>query len=1040
MAQENYSLHDDGSFVIKNYNSQSPFSNFLPGVAGAWGVPMWVFYVNRGQCLAGFGINDKEHAISEFFPANKAYSFTPYLGFRTFLKAGNKFYEPFAVAENSQEALAIKSASFSIEDTNQDFGIKTQVKYYTLCNTKVPALVRRLTLKNISSKPLELDIMDGMATVVPFGMINFFLKDMSRTIEAWMRVGECAGASIFKLIVDPADVSKTEYVTGGNFNYSFYEENGKKVLPCALVDPQAVFGQDTTYALPREFLKNDFNAACNQMRSGKTPCSLSHFSWRLAPGEEKVFFSTIGAAFSMDALKNFLPLLDGQFLSDKEKENEALIEKIKDNVAVTSGSKRFDDYLKCTYLDNVLRGGLAYRFSDDNSYYIFSRKHGDLERDYNRFKLSPSYFSEGEANYRDINQNRRVDWFFNPTIGSRNIEYFLSLLKIDSYNPLTVKGDKLYFSEKDAAKLAKEFSIKNKAVEALLINGCYLGEALKVLEDEGVGLKNKDLFAAALSARAKREPLASFGEGCWIDHWHYNLDMIETYLYFYPEKKLELFTAKKYLFWDDEHRVKPRALRYSLKDGVLFQYHSVEAIKEKREVIHKRKHFQNFLYTKKNKLYETTLPEKLLSVVLNRLATIDPEGIGIEMEADKPGWCDSLNGLPALFGSSLCETLELKRACLIFLDGIEALKGKSLKSVEVCAEIFTFFNGLNNLLDKKISDYKFWDEANTLKEKFRAATFVALSGGIKPLSVDILEKFLNKAVKKLDRGIKKAICKKTGVPITYFRYRVIKYTVKNKMPWPVAFKRHDLPLFLEGAMYAFKTQGTKALYSNVRLSPLFDKTLGMYRLNGSLADEPLDIGRSRIFVPGWLENESIWLHMEYKYLLEVLKSGLYEDFYADFQKACVCFFDAERYGRSILENSSFIVSSAYPYKELWGKGFAARLSGATVEALNIWMVMVLGKKPFYLDEKNELCLRFAPLLKKEMFVSESNRLTFKLFSSTLVVYHNPNQKDTYENCRAQKIIVAIDGKCTTIQGDTLKAPFAQAIRCARASQIDVYFA
>ena len=346
---------------------------------------------------------------------------------------------------------------------------------------------------------------------------------------------------------------------------------------------------------------------------------------------------------------------------------------------------------------------------------------------------------------------------------------------------------------------------------------------------------------------------------------------------------------------------------------------------------------------------------------------------------------------------------------------------------------------VKRLLDKKTSDYEFWDRANILKEKFRAATFEELSGGLKVLALDTLEDFLNTAVNKLDKGIKKAICKKTGVPITYFRYKATRHVLKNKMVWPAAFKRHDLPLFLEGAMYAFKTQGSKTLYDNVRASPLFDKELGMYRLNGSLAGEPLDIGRSRIFVPGWLENESIWLHMEYKYLLEVLKNGLYEDFYTDFKKACVCFFDAERYGRSILENSSFIVSSAYPYKELWGKGFAARLSGATVEALSIWMLMALGKRPFYLDEKNELCLKFCPLLKKEMFTPGDNRLTFKLFSSTLVVYHNPSCRDTYENCLAQKIIVTIDEKRTTVQGDTLKSPLAQAVRRGEASRIDVYF-
>ncbi|MCF7917048.1 MAG: hypothetical protein K9L61_04650, partial [Candidatus Omnitrophica bacterium] len=66
----NYSLEKNGSFVIKDYNQASPFSNFLPGIAGTWGIPLWVFYVNRGQAISSFGLRDKDGAIQEFFPAN----------------------------------------------------------------------------------------------------------------------------------------------------------------------------------------------------------------------------------------------------------------------------------------------------------------------------------------------------------------------------------------------------------------------------------------------------------------------------------------------------------------------------------------------------------------------------------------------------------------------------------------------------------------------------------------------------------------------------------------------------------------------------------------------------------------------------------------------------------------------------------------------------------------------------------------------------------------------------------------------------------
>ncbi len=73
-------------FVIEQFAQARPFSNFLPGIAGPLGIPMWLFYVNRGQAIAGFGVVDKDNPIMEFQPANKAYQTTPYTGFRTFIK------------------------------------------------------------------------------------------------------------------------------------------------------------------------------------------------------------------------------------------------------------------------------------------------------------------------------------------------------------------------------------------------------------------------------------------------------------------------------------------------------------------------------------------------------------------------------------------------------------------------------------------------------------------------------------------------------------------------------------------------------------------------------------------------------------------------------------------------------------------------------------------------------------------------------------------------------------------------------------------
>src|ERR1700686_1341342 len=94
-----YYLDDNGAFVIENYQHAKLFADFFPGVSGLYGIPMWAFYVNRGQAISSFGIESKDKAILEFYPANKSYRLTSIRGFRTFLKIteGKKkhFYEPF---------------------------------------------------------------------------------------------------------------------------------------------------------------------------------------------------------------------------------------------------------------------------------------------------------------------------------------------------------------------------------------------------------------------------------------------------------------------------------------------------------------------------------------------------------------------------------------------------------------------------------------------------------------------------------------------------------------------------------------------------------------------------------------------------------------------------------------------------------------------------------------------------------------------------------------------------------------------------------
>jgi hypothetical protein len=74
-----------------------------------------------------------------------------------------------------------------------------------------------------------------------------------------------------------------------------------------------------------------------------------------------------------------------------------------------------------------------------------------------------------------------------------------------------------------------------------------------------------------------------------------------------------------------------------------------------------------------------------------------------------------------------------------------------------------------------------------------------------------------------------------------------------------------MPLFLEGMVHALRCEQDPSrvlnLHQKVRKSPLFDKMLKMYKINTDISAETEEIGRTRVFPRGWLENESIWLHM-----------------------------------------------------------------------------------------------------------------------------------------------------------------------------------
>ncbi len=1090
-VSSDYALDANGSFVIKNYLSKKPFSNFLPGIAGLFGTPMWVFYVNRGQGIASFGTRNKDNAILEFFPANKAYQMVSTVGFRTFYKIKQQgasadkffFYEPFkttgALNTHAHHTMEISSHEFSVVDRNPSAGLETKVTYFTVPGEPLAALVRQVVVTNTTTHPVDIEMLDGLPQVMPYGMNEFFAKQMSRTIEAWMVVENLSKkAPFYKLKVDATDRPEVTMIEGGNFYFGIEEEGRRLEMMEPYVDPSVLFGACLDFIQPDAFFqKASFKPAFKQITENKTPCAFGCTSFKLAPGKSKTIYGVSGHARSLDELNRFLARVkkDGYF-SDKRSENHKLIKAIQSPIFSITQSPVFDQYGAQTYLDNALRGGIPVCLGDKTNplvYYAYARKHGDLERDYNRFLVEDAYFAQGDGNYRDVNQNRRSDVWFEPRVREANIRTFMNCLQLDGFNPLVVKGTDYHFKKnKDSQKvLNQHFGAKNAQDVLTFVSDAFkLGELYRFLEAKGWITEHAfNKFLSDAAAYLTPEQRAEHGEGFWVDHWTYNLDLIESYLAIFPEKITDLLLgSREYTFYDNAHRVRPRSDKYFLLErrGVR-QYQSVLNDKEKAKFIAGREKDVNTVRTQNGKgdIYKTTLFAKLVSLYVNKLASLDAHGVGVEMEADKPSWYDALNGLPGLAGSSLPETFELKRLA-IFLIGCLDESGIDLNDqLLLHTELHEFVDKMSGLLKRyfhgagKSRDMDFWQEASKAKEKYRESTIWGVSGSEKKISFADLRIFLEHGREKTQIGIQKAFDSKTGLYPTYFANEVVKHRVLSKDDEgtrvdPLEFKQKSLPLFLESHVHALKVEkdpeARKALYRAVKKSPLYDTKLGMYKVNAPMQEASLEVGRGRVFTPGWLENESIWLHMEYKYLLEALKSGLAEEFFEDFKKAFVPFQPAERYGRSILENSSFVVSSAFPDEKIHGTGFVARLSGSTAEFLQMWHLMNVGKKPFFLGPDKKVSLRFEPKLPFFLFTHHETKRTwingdgeeipvtipknstaFVFLGKTLVTYYNPKRLDTFGKTRvAVKKVKLTDrsGRVTEFRGDTIPSPFSLRVR------------
>lgn len=1023
--------YENGQFIIKDYDMKKPFASFLPGIAGLYGIPMWVYYVNRGQLISSFGIENKDHAILDFSPANMAYRRTEIDGFRTFLKIDGTYVEAFqSKKQPEQRYMKIEANAVSIEEVIHD--VLIQVKYFNVSKQNYPGLIRKVTIKNLKKQPRHIELIDGLATMWPFGTNQFMVKNMSNLAVAWFDVfNEKQKMPFMKNRSTTEDTAEVGDVNQGHF-YVTINQDSKRLD--VIYDPTLIFGYETSLKDPILFEKTHLKDLLSQKQASVNQLLSGFSADAFELNETYCFYTLFGQMNDLEELNARGKMFNFAYFEALEKTAKALENEILAPMHVESAYPLFDAYLKQSFLDNLLRGGYPLSFQGKQGpivYHVYSRIHGDMEREYNNFFVEPAYFSHGNGSYRDVNQNRRNDIYFVKEAGLFNIRQFIELIQMDGHNPLTIQGSRLVVSKEAIPSIMNHVKTQKERILTILEKPFTPGKLMTEIDHHHVELSvDKEKFLHLVMAESTQDIESTYGTGYWSDHWVYNMDLLDQYLNIYPDRLESLLFEGSYRFYQSHISVYPRSVKY-----VLNHQHEVRQLEplyhdqEKVEKTGLKVNQTNFHQTKNKTVFKVNLFTKYLHLALIKFASLDPEMMGVMMDSEKPGWNDAMNGLPAIFGSGVSETIALKRLVHFLMDALTSLK---LEQVLLPQTIYHFFKHILKAIPQG------FDAIQDVREAFDEENRIFVDATSKDVSALELIQGLEVMYEKIEMGIEKARLIGDGILPTYFTFEAIDYIITNHIH-PITktscVKVHSwnyrmLPHYLEAPANDLKITKditkAKQVYQKIKQTELYDQKLGLYLTSRPLDDETLTIGRARAFTKGWLEREACFMHMSYKYLIGLLKSGLYDEYYEAIQTSMPPFMDPEVYGRSLLENVSFIATSNNPNTHNHGRGFVARLTGTTSEAITLLYLMVCGKKLFDMDQ-HELVFQLEPKLKKDFF-NENQEVSIKLFSDMMIVIKNPTLKDTYKGLKPVSYELINDHDTVVVYDHIVRGDLAKAIR------------
>jgi hypothetical protein len=636
------------------------------------------------------------------------------------------------------------------EEVNHDLGLSFS---YTWSSSEQFGFTRKSQLHNTGSGTVDIEILDGLRNLLPWGITRSLQNEMSSLADAFKQAevipGQALGVyHLSSVLTDRAEPS---------------EALKASVAWCVgLDDPDILLSEDQLAAFC-----TGTRPVAETFSKGKRGAFFVHNTFSLDQQSHKSWYLLADVAQGPSQLAALSRSIDaGVAMADIEADIHKGTGQLQGLVGRSDGFQKSSDALLAgrhfsNTLFNIMRGGVfhrAYEFpardflefastrnrsvgkqfrsllkdssapltlesalalalgyeSADMQRLVleylpltFSRRHGDPSRPWNHFSIdlknddgSPYLYYQG--NWRDIFQNWEALAISYPEYIESFIAKFVNASTADGYNPYRISRN---------------------------------GFDWETLEPDN--------------------PWSNIGY--WGDHQvGYLLKFLELSQAHHPARLAELLEREIFVYANVPYRIKPyRALLDDPRNTVEYDDERAGQLAARAQDIGGD---GKLVIRPDGSIYRVNLLEKLLVPALVKISNFVPGG-GIWMNTQRPEWNDANNALVG-YGLSMVTLCYLRR----YLNCLDALlQASTSDSFKVSSEVSHFFSGLESAFRNHATALEdaltagerkqFMDDLGLLGEQYRASVYPGFCGDKLPMDKQDLLTFMGEVCAHLDRSI-----------------------------------------------------------------------------------------------------------------------------------------------------------------------------------------------------------------------------------------------------------------------------------------------